>query len=214
MSRKPYLVGIVGGSGSGKTSFLRDLLARLPREKCAVLSLDNYYRPIHEQERDANGRPNFDLPTSIDAERFHDDLHKLMRGDSISKTEYTFNHRERLGRLITVESAEVLVLEGLFLFHYEAIRVLFDLRVFIEAELLICKDRRLKRDAEERGYPPEHTAYQWENHVLPAYQRFVLPYRDDAHLVVENHQNYEDGLETVIRQISERHSHIPDNCQR
>src|SRR6266498_3598140 len=132
MSRKPYLIGIVGGSGSGKTSFLRDLLRRLPEKKCAVVSQDNYYRPIHEQERDANGRPNFDLPSSIHLDRFHDDLCKLLRGETITKTEYTFNHRDRQGRLITVAPAEVLILEGLFLFHFQKIRGLLDLRLFIE----------------------------------------------------------------------------------
>src|SRR6266446_4362650 len=121
MSNKPYLIGIVGGSASGKTSFLRDLLVRLPKEKCAVVSQDNYYRTIDEQQRDAEGRPNFDLPTAIHRERFHDDLHKLLRGESITKTEYTFNHREKTGRLITIAPAEVILLEGLFLFHYEEI---------------------------------------------------------------------------------------------
>src|SRR5205809_972789 len=129
MSRKPYLIGIVGGSGSGKTSFLRDLLARLPSEQCAVLSQDNYYRPIQEQERDANGRPNFDLPTSIHIEHFYDDLQKLARREPITKTEYTFNHRERQGRLISVEPANILVVEGLFLFHFEHVREMLDLRV-------------------------------------------------------------------------------------
>jgi uridine kinase len=102
VARKPYLVGIVGGSGSGKTSFLRDLLARLPEKACAVVSQDNYYRPIHEQERDGNGQPNFDLPTAFHLDHFHDDLSRLMRGEAIVRTEYTFNHRERTGRPITV----------------------------------------------------------------------------------------------------------------
>src|SRR5688572_16553033 len=201
MSRKPYLVGIVGGSGSGKTSFLNDLLARLPAAKCAVLSQDNYYRPIHEQERDANGQPNFDLPSSIHLEHFHDDLQKLTRGQSISKIEYTFNHRERQGRLITVEPAEVLILEGLFLFHFAQIRDLLDLRVFIEADLAVCKTRRLKRDANERGYEMLHVEYQWEQHVLPAYEKYILPGREHAHLVVANHEDYANGLERVAEHV-------------
>lgn len=199
MSRKPYLVGIVGGSGSGKTSFLRDLLNRLPA--CAVVSQDNYYRPIHEQKRDANGQPNFDLPTAFQLDRLHEDLAKLLRGEAITKTEYTFNHRDRQGQLITVEPAQVLILEGLFLFHYEEIRRLLDLRVFIDADMDACKERRLQRDAVERGYPPEHVEYQWEQHVLPAYQQFILPYRAEAHIVVENHVNYEAGLEAVAHHV-------------
>ena len=201
MSRKPYLVGIVGGSASGKTSFLRELLTRLPEKKCAVVSQDNYYRPIHEQERDASGQPNFDLPTAFQVDRFHDDLSRLLRGESITKIEYTFNHRDRAGRAITIEPAEVLILEGLFLFHYEEIRKLIDLRVFIEAKVEVCKERRLQRDASERGYGREHVEYRWQQHVLPAYQQFILPYRDEAHLVVTNHVDYEKGLEVVAHHV-------------
>jgi uridine kinase len=201
MSRKPYLIGIVGGSGSGKTSFLRDLLARLPANSCAVVSQDNYYRPIHELERDANGQPNFDLPTSIHLERLQDDLCKLLRGETVQKIEYTFNHRDRQGRLIIVEPAEVLILEGLFLFHYESIRALIDLRVYLETDVNICKARRLQRDAVERGYAAEHVEYQWEHHVLPAYQKYVLPCREEAHLIVANDVIFEEGIEAVTRQV-------------
>jgi uridine kinase len=204
MSRKPYLIGIVGGSGSGKTSFLRDLLARLSEKQCAVISQDNYYRPIHEQERDANGQPNFDLPTSIHVEHFHADVQKLTRGEAITKTEYTFNHRERQGRAITVEPAEVLILEGLFLFHYEQISKMLDLRVFIDADLAICKARRLERDAHERGYAAAHVEYQWREHVLPAYEKYIVPYREQAHLVVANHADYDAGIVTVTNLVLQK----------
>jgi uridine kinase len=201
MSHKPYLVGIVGGSGSGKTSFLRELLNRLPAKACAVISQDNYYRPLHEQERDANGQPNFDLPTSIYLERFRQDLRALLRGEAIEKNEYTYNHREREGQRIVVEPAAVLIVEGLFLFHDDEIRGLFDLRVFIEAPVEICKMRRLERDAKERNYPAEDVEYRWTHHVLPAYERFILPYRNDAHIIIANHASYDDGLEAVTQHL-------------
>jgi uridine kinase len=201
MYRKPYIVGIVGSSASGKTSFLRDLVAQLPERACCVVSQDNYYRTIDEQMRDANGLPNFDLPSAIHRDRFFEDMCALMRGEAVTKTEYTFNHRERPGNLITIEPADVLIMEGLFVFHHEEIRSLLDLRVFIEAREQLCKERRLIRDTHERGYSPEDTAYQWEHHVLPAYRQFVLPYREEAHLIVANHVNYEKGLEVVTHHV-------------
>ena len=199
--RKPYLVGIVGSSASGKTSFLRELLARLPASACSVVSQDNYYRSIAEQARDPNGFPNFDLPTAIHRDHFFADMCALLRGETITRTEYTFNHRQRQGRLITIPPSAVILMEGLFLFHYEDIRDLFDLRVFIDAREEICKARRIQRDFEERGYPPEHAEYQWQHHVLPAYRQYILPYRDDAHVIVTNHVNYEKGLEVVTHHM-------------
>src|SRR6516164_3402167 len=133
MHRKPYVVGIAGGSASGKSSFLRDLIARLPERACSVVSQDNYYRMIDEQVRDANGFPNFDLPCAIRREQFFKDLCALIRGEAVVKSEYTFNNRDRSGKLITVEPADVLFIEGLFILHFDEIRSLIDLRVFIDA---------------------------------------------------------------------------------
>ena len=199
--RKPYIVGIVGGSGSGKTSFLRELLARLPQGACSVVSQDNYYRSLDEQACDANGFPNFDLPTAIHRERFFEDMCALVRGETITRTEYTFNDRERQGVRITVQPADVLIMEGLFVFHYEEVRALIDLRVFIDAKEEVCKARRIKRDAHERGYLLEQVEYQWEHHVLPAYREFILPYREEAHIIVDNHGHYEPGLEALIQRV-------------
>ena len=204
MSGNPYLVGIVGGSASGKTTFLRELVARIPPKMCSVVSQDNYYRHIDEQERDKQGIPNFDLPTAIHRDRLVDDIAKLMRGESVVRTEYTFNQRDRIGHLITTEPAPVIVIEGLFIFHYEEIRNQLDLRVFIDADVELCRTRRIARDQHERGYTPDSTIYLWANHVLPAYERFILPYRAESHLIVANHGDFAKGLEVIADHIAAR----------
>jgi uridine kinase len=97
--------------------------------------------------------------------------------------------------------AGIILVEGLFLFHYEEICSLIDLRVFVDAREDICKQRRVQRDLHERGYPPHDVEYQWEQHVMPAYRQYVLPYRDEAHLIVTNHTGYEKGLEVVTHHV-------------
>jgi len=169
----------------------------LPEGHCAVVSQDNYYRPRHEQERDVAGHPNFDLPGAIRADRLFSDLQRLLAGETIAKTEYTFNQPNRPGKLIVVEPAPVILLEGLFLFHFAEIRSLFDMRIFIDAPEDVCKQRRLQRDADQRGYDAVHVEYQWDNHVRPAFQNFVLPYRDQAHVIITNHDNYDTGLQVI-----------------
>jgi uridine kinase len=201
MSHKPYLVGIVGGSGSGKTSFLRDLVTRMPNRTYSVVSQDNYYRALHEQERDTNGQPNFDLPTAFHREHLHGDLCALLRGEAVTRTEYTFNHRQKQGGTVIVEPAAVLLIEGLFLYHDEEIRDLFNLRVFIDAPEGVCKERRMRRDAHERGYLPANVEYKWTRHVQPAYRQFILPYRDKAHIIVDNQVSYNAGLEVVAEHL-------------
>ncbi len=196
-----YLVGIVGASASGKTRFLRDLIERLPEKSRSVLSLDNYYHPIERQQGDANGRANFDLPTALDWPQFRTDLAALQRGDPVVRPEYTFNHRDKPSGSITVSPAPILILEGLFLFHDAEIRAALDMRVFIDADEEICRQRRLQRDVHERGYSAEHSAYCWENHVLPAYREFVLPHRDEAHLIVANNTDFAAGLDALSRHL-------------
>jgi len=198
--RKPYVVGIVGGSASGKSAFVRDLGARLPAGTSSLVSQDNYYRRLEEQERDPSGQANFDLPTS-----FHRDCSSPTSGPDPWRN----RHAQRVhlqsspaaSASITIPPADVILVEGLFLLHYEEIRALLDLRVFVEAKDEICKARRLKRDALERGYPMEHVEYKWTAHVLPAYQQFILPYRDEAHIIVTNHVNYDKGLEVVAHHV-------------
>jgi uridine kinase len=201
MSRKPYLVGIVGGSASGKTSFQRDLAARLPAGQCALVSQDNYYRMLAEQCCDDAGFANFDLPTSIHRDRLLADLQMLERGESVTGKEFTYNQPDKPGKGFVIAPAPVVIVEGLFLFYCEEIRARFDLRIFIEAPVEVCRERRLDRDVRERGLLLAHVEYQWENHVVPAYRQFVLPFRDHAHLVVTNHDGYEEGLESVLQHV-------------
>ena len=97
MTWEPYIIGIAGGSASGKTSFLRDLKDKMPKGSLCIISQDNYYKPIEEQQEDENGEVNFDLPESIDRNHFYDDLKKLRQGDTIKIKEYTFNNKDKDG---------------------------------------------------------------------------------------------------------------------
>jgi uridine kinase len=187
MHRGAYLVGIAGGSGSGKTSLVRALRERLPLGSVCVVSQDDYYHPKEEQAIDPNGKVNFDLPTAVDLDGLARDLRSLVAGEPIYKKEYTFNQGDKEPALIELRPAPVILVEGLFVLHHEPVRELFDLRVFIDASEGAQLDRRLLRDSRERGYGADEILYQWEHHVLPAYRNYLLPYRHlcDLHVVNE-----------------------------
>lgn len=194
---KPFLVGIAGGSGSGKTSFLRDLLLHFPAEKIALVSQDNYYEPKHLQHIDENGMVNYDLPTSINREYFYNDMMKLVNGDSLELMEYNFNNPAAKPQKVIVKPAPIIIMEGLFIFHYEEIRKQLDYKVFIDVHHEERLQRRIRRDGEERGYPEHEVRYQWQNHVRPSEEEFLYPYINECDLVVDNTVHYREGLQML-----------------
>lgn len=196
MSYDCHIIGIAGGSASGKTSFLRDLEQTLPEGSVCVVSQDNYYHPKEMQHIDENGEINFDLPTSIDRNQFYQDLKSLSRGESIIKKEYTFNTNAK-PRKIKVDPAPIIIMEGLFIFHFEEIRNMLDLRVFLDVREDLKLERRIKRDIQERGYPEAAVRYQWDNHVMPSYKAYLRPFRDDANIIITNNHTFDKGMKVL-----------------
>ncbi|MCB0483395.1 MAG: AAA family ATPase [Flavobacteriales bacterium] len=194
---KPYIVGLAGGSGSGKSSFIRDLAALLPPAVVAVVQQDNYYLPRSQQKADGNGKINFDVPDAIDRKTLFNDVEMLRNGCPVEKEEYTFNHPDKKPQILTIAPAPIVFVEGLFVFHFSELARLFDVRIFLDADDSVMLERRLLRDASERGYPMEEVLYQWHHHVMPAYQQFLMPYRSEAHIVVNNNTDYRKALEVM-----------------
>ncbi|HYH55665.1 MAG TPA: uridine kinase [Anseongella sp.] len=197
---RPLVIGICGGSGSGKTYLLHLLKEKLGPQAC-LLSQDHYYKPLREQEKDLNGVPNFDRPGSIDQERFTRDLDLLREGKSIRLKEYTFNNPALQPRSLLLEAAGIIIVEGLFVFYFTGIRERLDLKVFVEAGEAASLERRLKRDQLERAYTETMVRYQWENHVKPAYENYLLPFREQADLIVSNRNDSRPDLQALLNLI-------------
>jgi len=192
----PYIIGITGGSGSGKTSFTRKLAENLA-PNISVLTLDNYYYPIHRQPIDENGKPNFDEPESLDLKKFESDFFKLLNGETLYFEEYTFNNPLITPKTITVQPAKIIILEGLYVFHSEIVNAKIDLKLFIELADEEKVNRRLKRDIEERGYNQDDVMYSHEHHVSPAYKKHIEKHKQDADFVIPNYPNFDKALEVI-----------------
>ncbi|MBL7875481.1 MAG: uridine kinase, partial [Cyclobacteriaceae bacterium] len=141
--KKPFTIGITGGSGSGKTYFLQGLSSAFKASEICLISQDNYYKPRDQQPVDENGVKNFDLPVSIDREAFQIDLLKLKSGQSVLKTEYVFNNPLAEKKQLEFRAAPILVVEGLFVQYFEEISNELDLRIFIEAKDHVKLGRRI-----------------------------------------------------------------------
>ena len=194
---KPFVIGICGGSGSGKTTFIKRLRERFLTTEVCIVSQDDYYLPRDQQHKDHNDEYNFDLPKSFDKKKFRSDLQKLIHGETVTIEEYTFNNPNAKPKLLVFEPAPVIIIEGLFVFHYKKIAPLLDLKVFINAKENLKVIRRIHRDQVERGYPIEDVLYKYEHHVLPSFERFIQPYKEEADIVVNNNYDLERGLQVV-----------------
>ncbi len=200
---QPYIIGIAGGSASGKTTLINRLQELYSADQICVISQDHYYRPLSEQIVDENGEINFDLPEGIDFKRLVRDIKKLKKGQDVQIVEYTFNNPSVFPKEIVFKSSSVIVVEGLFIYTDPKLDSLFDLKLYVEASLDIMLKRRMTRDAKERGMTPEQIEYQWEQHVLPAYKRYLLPYRNDVDLIIVNNTHFERSFEVLTNHLNQ-----------
>jgi uridine kinase len=198
MTPKPFIVGITGGSASGKTSFLKGVLSAFTDDQICLISQDNYYLSRDAIPVDDQGIHNFDLPETIDHHLYAQHISQLREGQVITQKEYTFNNPAVVPRILTFNPAPIIVVEGIFVFHFRELADQMDLKIFIDAKNSIKLERRVKRDAEERGYDLDDVMYRWKYHVKPTYRQFIKPYRAEADIVIPNNNHYQKGLDVVI----------------
>ena len=198
MTDQPLIVGVVGASGSGKTHLLQQITQHFQGQELCVISQDNYYKPRELQQKDENGVENFDLPTSIDIEKFSKDLSLLIKGESITIDEYTFNNDKKTSKEITLFSAPIIIVEGIFVFHFEELFHQLDYRIFVDVKESSLMKRRILRDKVERGYELDDVLYRYEHHVVPAYEKYILPHKDKAHIIVPSYTELDKSINILV----------------
>lgn len=199
MSQSPsYIVGIAGGSASGKTTFINSLKEVFSSNELCVISQDNYYKTLTDQTIDENGEVNFDLPQAIEFRRLVKDVRSLKKGQSVQMVEYTFNNPNTFPKEIVFKPAPIIIIEGLFIFSNKPLANLFNLTIFIEAKTEVMYKRRLHRDLEERGIPERLIRYQWKKHFLPAYNKFMIPHRDYVDMVIMNNNHFNNSFHVLV----------------
>ncbi|RPD50106.1 uridine-cytidine kinase [Hymenobacter sediminis] len=194
----PFIVGITGGSASGKTTFLRRLLASFPEEEICLISQDNYYHPREAQQVDSQGVTNFDLPSSIDSHAYAADVLRISQGLEVRRQEYTFNNPNVVPAELVFRPAPIVVVEGIFVFYFEEVAKLLDLKVYIDAREHVKLQRRIVRDRDERGYDLEDVLYRYTNHVAPTYEKYIKPFKHDADLIIPNNRHFDKGLDVLV----------------
>ena len=194
---EPYIVGITGGSASGKTSFLNALKEGFTQEEVCLISFDNYYKPLVHIPLDTNGQPNFDEPEALDIEAVVNDLVKLKNGESYERAEYNFNVANWIPKTLKHHSAKIIIVEGLFIFSEPEILKHLNLRIYIDAKDDLRWHRRVHRDSTERSVDAKTSKYQWQNHVEPSESKYLIPYKEIADIIILNNTSFDVGLQIV-----------------
>lgn len=197
MAPSPCVLGIAGPSCSGKTTLARFLADSLPGDNL-VLSFDSYYRDFASLPPAEKTIFNFDAPQALDLELLHQHLKTLARGAGIERPVYQFATHSRALQGEWVEPGDHVIVEGLFALYWPQLRHLYRAAFFVQTDDALCLERRLARDVTERGRTRASILAQYESQVRPMYQRFVLPTRIRADLVVDGTIPIGESAATVL----------------
>ncbi len=179
------IIGIAGGSGSGKTTFAKKVLNKIGAENSFMLSMDSYYLDKQPEEFYSHkGNPNFDHPAAFDWELLNSHISALKNGQAIEAPEYDFSHNARSTQTTTVQPKKVIIFEGIFTLFDKEIRKMLDIKCFLHVDSDIRFTRRLHRDVKERGRSLESVIAQYHETVRPMYQKYLEPQKQYADFTV------------------------------
>ena len=198
---KNLIFGIVGCSGSGKSHIVNYVKNNFDLDVISILLQDNYYKRREDQKKDSDGNYNFDLPSSFLEDELFDDLKKIKNNSTVERLEYTFNNPKILPKKIIVNPRSIILVEGMFLFYYKNFQKLIDRKIFIDVDQNVGLKRRIKRDLDEGGYDKKNVLYKYNNHVIPSYNKYILPYKNDADLIVNNTKNDNEAAKLTLDYI-------------
>lgn len=196
-----YIIGITGGSGSGKTTFTEKVLAQVGSKEVGVLHQDSYYLPRPPKHLKINNEPNFDHPEAFDWELFRSDFAKLRAGKKIEAPTYDYNRSRRTSKTKTIGPCRILIVEGIFTLWDEAIRNQMDLKFYLHVEADIRFIRRLFRDLQDRSRTLDDIIRQYYEAVRPMHQLYLEPTKQYADLIVgEETDSAAEMLGRMIKQ--------------
>lgn len=196
----PFVLGVSGGSASGKTWLSQALLAAFGPRTCVHIAHDDYYLPLPEAFRHRPGDYNFDAPSSLETDLLVDHLDALLAGRPVQVPTYAFDVHDRVG-VHTVHPGPLVLLEGILLLTDPRIRERLDLAVFVDAPTDVRRERRVHRDVHERGRQEAWVRDRFARHVEPMHQRHVEPTRAHADLVVDGTQALAHAVAAVIARL-------------
>ncbi len=201
MSARSLIVGIGGGTGSGKTTIADRVMRALSAENVLLLQQDHYYKDLSHLSPEERSQRNFDHPDSIDTQLMAEHVRRLREGRAIERPVYDFTQHLRLRQTVRLEPRAAIILEGILIFENVVLRDLMDIKIFVDTDADLRFIRRLRRDLSERGRTLESVVDQYLATVRPMHLEFIEPSKRHADLIIPEGGHNEVGVDLVIQKI-------------
>ena len=199
-----YIIGIAGGTGSGKTTVVNKILKGLPLDEVCVISQDSYYKATDKLSFEERNKINFDHPNSIDFELLIQHLEELKKGQIIDQPVYSFVTHNRTKDVIKTYPRKVVIIEGILIFNNKELLDLFDIKVFVHAQSDERLIRRIRRDIAERGRDIDEVLNRYQTTLKPMHQQFIEPTKNFADIIIPNDRHNKVAIEIIRSVIKER----------
>lgn len=201
MQKQPIIVGVAGGTGSGKSTVAKNLAQGLPADSVVVLDHDSYYRDHSELPLEQRQQLNYDHPDALDNDLLLSHLEALRRGETVEAPIYDFVGHCRRGETQRIVPAPVIIVEGILVFVEERVRRCFDLKIFVDTDADIRVFRRIRRDMESRGRTFQQIREQYYKTVRPMHLQFVEPSKRWADIIIPEGGNNKVALDVVVGKL-------------
>ena len=198
------IIGIAGGTGSGKTTVVNQIIKQLPTDEVCVISQDSYYKATDDLSYEQRTKINFDHPRAIDFDLLVKDLKKLKSGKVIEQPIYSFVTHNRTKDTVKTHPRKVVIVEGILIFNSEELRKLFDIKIFVHADTDERLIRRVRRDITERGRDIDEVLNRYQKTLKPMHQQFIEPTKNFADIIIPNDKFNTVAIDIVRTVINER----------
>lgn len=198
------IIGIAGGTGSGKTTVVNQIIKQLPNDEVCVISQDSYYRATDNLSYEERIKINFDHPRAIDFDLLIKHLKELKKGKTVNQPVYSFVTHNRTKDTVKTHPRKVVIVEGILIFNSEELRDLFDIKIFVHAETDERLIRRVRRDISERGRDIDEVLNRYQTTLKPMHQQFIEPTKNFADIIIPNDRYNTVAIDVVRSVINER----------
>jgi uridine kinase len=198
---KMLVIGIAGGTGSGKSTVARNIVKELPNETIAIIDYDSYYKDRQDLSFEERCKLNYDHPESLDTQLLVDHIKRLKKGETVEIPIYDFKTHSRLKETRTVTPTHILVVEGILTFVEKALRDEFDMKIFVDTDADIRIFRRVRRDMEERGRSFQSIREQYYNAVRPMHLQFIEPSKRWADVIFPEGGENQVALDMIVGKL-------------